>query len=248
MASELNQRVKLVREILESYLTPAVVGRVMYTALRQCAQPPTTDEQVAEFINDSIPFALGDFGGDLVGKADREAILERLEFLFTRGPASIPPPEAMIDISIDFDDETDDENGQRDPTITRAMPTSRFLPVPVLVATSDAHFGSFLEASMGFHRVEATGAATTDELARALTTMAPLVMIIDAVSPPAFSSAAALAEYEALSGDVILVLWGQETDYGHPIASRSEGVDRRMLLSADEGLDPVFDLIASRHA
>lgn len=129
-----------------------------------------------------------------------------------------------------------------DPDATRSLPTLRH-PVPVMVVGASRRFGDKLAAALGPRRVEVTTCDSLDAIERAMARLDIALAVIDAsdfasIEPPAL--ALALGRLRPTAARVV---WAASLPYGKALLARLPG---GVSLEADEGVDPLLDLVRSR--
>lgn len=231
--------VQLVRETLEGILSPGVSSRIMFEALQHFGRVPSTSDDVRAMVHASLPPVLR----DRVGAADRDAILSRLtQILEGCGDGSGNRDDAsdFLDIDVDLADE---ETGA-----TLAAPISVAEPVPVVIASASEHLAYCFEAALGAARIGVTTAGDEAGLRHAAFARSPLLVVIDAVEAPGVRAAVLANAIRGLPEATVVVVWGADGGYGVELASAlGDGESRVVLLERAEGVEPILDLVSSRH-
>jgi len=225
--------VQLIRERLERVLAPRVATSVIFDALdRWDGGIPGTAEEVLEMVRGP----LGAILLERLGPDESDAVVADLESRL-RGPA-LEPDEVFVEI--DVEEELDDSR--------TALMTSVPHPVSVLVAGSAPAFGELLVASLGEARVHVHGADDEPSLRHATFSANPLIVVVDATTPPEIAPSALAAAIRGLPDATLAVVWGEETPYGRETRARVESLGAEALyLPRREGIGPLLDLVLSRH-
>ena len=104
-----------------------------------------------------------------------------------------------------------------------------------------------LRAALGGIQIQVVSAADVPTAQTAATKENPEVIVIDALAP--ISDPDAVMDFlAALPQTTTSVLWGEEQPFGRDL--KHQAVQRRLKLTTverSEGVDPVLDLIRSRH-
>jgi len=120
-------------------------------------------------------------------------------------------------------------------------------PVRVLVLSRSASIAVRLRAALGGLQVHVSSASDATSAREVGAKYDPEVVVIDALAPIADADTVMLF-VEALPPTSTSVLWGEEQAFGRQM--KHEAVQRRVKLTTverSEGVEPVLDLIRSRH-
>lgn len=209
--------VEALRTALGELLPRDLGAQLLFEALRPLPSLPRSDEEVEALVRGSLREALIRHSG-----ADRGAALADGLALLIRN-----------------------ERPRRDADSTRSMPTLR-RPVPVMVLGASDRFTERLDAVLGPKRVETLPCHDLDQLQRAVRRQEIALAVIDAsdfapIEPKELAKA--LSELRATTARVV---WCATLPYGRALLKAL--ADQAVVsLESEEGIEPLLDLIRSRH-
>jgi len=234
MKSSVREEVHVVREVLEGALPPEVATAAMFAALsRWQGGVPSNLQDVLDLCHGPLREILERRVGDVV----TGELMKRLDRVLVNGDRT------GTDIPLDIDVELDGE-----PSITITMPIVWREPVSVLIISGRSTFSARLEASLGAARLHTTLATTVHEIRRTTFSEAPLLALVDCVSPPEISQADLASALKDLPDQVLVVIWGEDQSFGEALAPHLLASDvESVALSRHEGIGPLLDLILSRY-
>jgi len=234
MQTSVREEVHVVREVLEGALPPEVATAAMFAALsRWEGGVPSSRQDVLDLCHGPLKEILLRRVGDLV----TDELLNRLDRVLVHGDRT------GTDIPLDIDIELDGE-----PSITITMPIVWREPVSVLIISGRSTFSARLEASLGAARLHTTLATSVHEIRRATFSEAPLLALVDCVSPPDVSEAELASALKDLPDQVLVVIWGEDEPCGEALAPHLLACNvESVTLARSEGIGPLLDLILSRY-
>jgi hypothetical protein len=121
-------------------------------------------------------------------------------------------------------------------------------PVRVLVLSKTTSMAVRLRAALGGFQIQVASASDTGAARTVGKRLDPEIIVIDADAPISDADGVMLF-IETLPMTSTSVLWGEDQTFGRTL--KHEAVQRRVKLTTvdrSEGVDPVLDLIRSRHA
>lgn len=217
-------QVRIMREALEGVLSPKLAQAVLFEALGDSGQLPSSSEELLTLVRGPVQDAVQRrSGGDAA-----TAVVTRLEGILGRRPSERPPAP--------------------DGEATVAVPTDEH-PVAVLVVSAGPWFGGRLAAALGPDRVGPVFASDEVGVQAALAEHGPAIVIVDATDFPAMDPESAAATLRGLPSTATAAVWGGELPYGRRVAFalQESGVDA-MTFPRKNGIDPLLDLIRARRA
>lgn len=217
---------RLVREHLETVVSPSMAASVLFEALGAGSMPRSATETEA-----------------LVAGPLRSALKERMrpgeadslidDVLTALAPALAAQPE---------------HRDRADDTLEVPVSSSGQAVRLAIMSSSDA-FAQNIEAALGPARVSAVTFRSAVALRRALEVIltTPDVVVVDASRFPAIEPSELASTFQALADTAVRVVWGADLPYGSALmrevrarAGKATSVDR------GEGIGPILDLIGSR--
>lgn len=224
----------MVREVLEGVVSPAVATSVLFEALEASGRPPpSTLDEMRLFAEGPLDAALRKRLRD----GDASQVRALVGELFERALGS---DGGEVDIDVDLGDDDATATAQMS-VVTR--------PVPVVVLSSTPHFADRLLACLGEDRVKSVAASDEATLSKGVFAYSALVVVIDAVSPARVDGAALAAALRRLPNGATTVIWGSETDHGNTLVDALvRGGASAITLARSEGIEPLLDLVLSRHS
>ena len=230
----------LLREALESYMAPEVATSVLFDALERAGGPPPGSLEAAR------SFARGALADAVRGRVEaKEAseIIHDIDQLFDR---AIEGDGVTLDVEVDLTLASDAGGGEGG-TSTHVMQVVRS-PVPVVVLSEGALFAEKLVICLGEDRVATASVSTEAGLRKTVFAHAPLLVLIDAVSPAAIEAAALCSAIKALPTNALPILWGSQSAWARSVLPALDAAGTRVLtIDRDEGIEPLLDLILSRY-
>lgn len=232
LQATVRQEVHIVREVLEGAFTPELATQLMFEALQAVGNVPTSEDQVLKFCRGP----LAQIVEDMVGEHARAAVLLRLEQVLVKGDST----GTDIPIDVDLDPE---------PSLTMVMPTVWREPVSVLVVSSTGDFAQRLHAALGAARVTVATVDGETEVRKGVFQMSPLLVVVDATAAPSMERGAIATAFRGLPDNVLPVVWGAETEFGHGLAQAmlAAGVSNAISLRFGEGIPAFLDLVLARY-
>lgn len=218
------------RRGLERVLSPATATGAIFEALDRWQHGvPADRDAVLALIRGPLTEVLRERVG-----VDRTAALVRSLEAELEGAGATD-----LDVDVEIEDEIEDIPETVQMT---AVPH----PVSVLIVGATDEFARRLVTALGEDRVKVETVRDEWQVRHAVFSGSPLVVVVDACAPPAVRPPE-LAELLAQVPEATLpILWGNETDYGK--AMRAKGLGQRVVsLPRSEGIEPLFDLVLSRH-
>ena len=231
MVRALSPEVHRIRSVLETVLAPEIATSVMFAALsRYGSDVPAAHDDVTTFVRGALKDELERrFGGEKL-----ELLRSKLEHVLGTSAA-----DALPDIDIDVDE---------DPSVTMPVRIAFKQPVGVLVIAGDTAFADRLTASLGSARVNATAVHDVAELRRATFSKMPLLVFVDASSPPTDDAPTLARAIRDMPANVTVVLWGTDLTYGRELDRALEGTDAEPVrVRGEDGFAPMLDLILARY-
>jgi len=209
--------VEALRTALGELLPRDLGAQLLFEALRSVPSLPRSDEEVEALVQGSLRAALIRKTGADRGAALAENLAQHIR----------------------------KERPRRDADATRSMPTLR-RPVPVMVLGASDRFSERLSAVLGPKRVETLPCHDLDQFQRAMHRQEISLAVIDAsdfapVEPKELAET--LAELRATTARVV---WCASLPYGRTLLG-CMGDQSVVSLEAEEGIEPLLDLIRSRH-
>ncbi|NOY93321.1 MAG: hypothetical protein GXP55_19215 [Deltaproteobacteria bacterium] len=212
------QPVEALRTALGELLPRDLGPGLLFEALRPLPTLPRSDEEVAALVHGSLRDALIRRAGETRGAALAERLAQRIR----------------------------EERPPRDADATRSMPTLRH-PVPVVFVAAGDGFSDKLTASLGPKRIEALPCHDLDEFQRALRREEIALAVVDASDFAPIEPKELAEALSTLRATTARVVWSASLPYGRALIA-SLGDQATVSLEADEGIEPLLDLIRSRHA
>lgn len=221
MATEPAQ-VRIMREALEGVLSSKVAQAVLFEALGDSGQLPSSSEELLRLVRGPVHEAVRRRSGP--GEAG--AVVDRLEDLLGRR-ASQPPPSADAEATIAVRTESE--------------------VVSVLIISAGPWFGGRLSAALGPERVSPVFASDPVGVLAALAEHAPNIVIVDATDFPAMGPGQVAGALRELPATSTAAVWGGDLPYGKKVAfALQEGGLEAMVCPRNAGIDPLLDLIRAR--
>ena len=217
---------RLVREHLETVVSPSMAASVLFEALGAGSMPRNATETVA-----------------LVAGPLRNALKERMR----PGEADSLIEDVLTALAPALAAQSE-HRYRADDTLEVPVSSSGQAVRLAVMSASDA-FAQHIEAALGPARVSAVTFRSTIALRRALEVMmtTPDIVVVDASRFPAIEPGDLAGSFEALVDTAVRVVWGADLPYGHALmrevrarGGKATSVDRA------EGVDPILDLIGSR--
>jgi hypothetical protein len=216
---------RLVRERLESVLSPSVAGAALYEALEQVVVPPASAAATVAFVTGPLTVALTSRIGDEAQPLVDEIIRALKPALSQSGSSG--------------------QWTRQDTTLE--IPLSRDAALMVLVVSASEAMATKLEGTLGTSRITAAGVRSLGGLRRALDAIAPGAIIIDATAAPQLEPADLAALISTLPRAVLRVIWGAELPFGAGCAKEIARLGgHAALLTQKEGIAPLVDLLRAR--
>jgi hypothetical protein len=219
---------RLVREKLESVLSPGLVQSALFEALAEVGgRPPTSQAAIVALVDGPLRRALkrrldDDDLGSLI-----EEILAAIQLAF----ASSPPPN---------------KGRPRDMEVTLEITRGKGA-VGVLVISGTDDLAARLQVALGPSRVAARTCTTREEIETLLHGIAPAIILVDAVEFPPVEPVELAELMAAASRSTVRAIWGADLGYGSVVLG--ELVERHAPvtpLDRREGIEPLLDLVRSR--
>lgn len=217
------------REVLESALSDAVASRVLFEALEGRPLPrglPDVRLLVRGPLAERLAARLGDDAAEIV--------VDDIDAMLTRSAAM-----GDLEIEVDVDEEA---------TITREMLHAGEAPVPVLVAAANDSLALLLAASLGAARVHAETAQDEAALRKRTFSLGPIFAVVHGADPPHGEPSGLASALAAMPASVVRLLWAADAPAAAPLVTELDrrGIDVVRLVRAN-GIDPLLDLVRSRH-
>jgi hypothetical protein len=222
----------LLREVLENIVAPQTATALLFDALERSGRgPPSTLEDARTFAQN----ALADAIRGRVRPDEASQIIRLIDEFFAR---AIENDGLAIEVDVTETGEHDD------PSATAQMAVVQ-KPVPVVVFEATGAFAERLTACLGEDRVFAVVTVDETSLRKAVFCYAPLVLVVDGVSPPPDVDPLALAAVlRGLPHASLPVLWGSETRWGRELLEVVEPAGVKLVtLDRREGIEPLLDLV-----
>lgn len=225
----------LVREALESVLTPQLAGRLLYLALVEFGlEPPSTTDDLRRFVDDALANVLREHldherSGSLLSSV-HEILKQRPRRASARSSAATMPPPGFAP-----EMETTQELPQLGPLLNVAV----FAASPSLARR--------LATTFGGHRVACMTVTKLEDVPLVSETPNASVLILDASDLTHVSAEALMQTVESLPRRVLRVVWGADLPFGrrlHSVASTE--LEQVVQLRCDHGIEPLLDLIRAR--
>jgi hypothetical protein len=215
----------LVREALEGVIEPTAASAALFDALevQGSERLPANAEELIAFVQGPLHIVVG----RRLGTTGADEIVQRIEQTIKRVVKGLPL-----------------RHGGAATTLEIMVGTG---PVRVLVLSRRSTLAVRLRAALGGMQVQVTSADGESSARDAVEAHDPEIVVIDALSP--IGDADSVMEFLAhLPATTTSVLWGEEQSFGRDLKHRA--VPRRQKLTTverSEGVNPLLDLIRSRH-
>jgi hypothetical protein len=134
---------------------------------------------------------------------------------------------------------------RKDADATRALPTLRE-PVPVVLIAAGRQFADKLAVALGPKRILALPCHDLDSLQRLIHREEVALAVIDASDFAAIEPATLARTLAGLRATTARVVWAGSLPYGRALLEQLSD-QAPVSLEADEGIEPLLDLIRSRH-
>jgi len=210
---------RMIRDALESVLSPALVDSTLEAAIRAAGREPQTPGDLVALVNGPLRAALA----GRHGAAADDVIDDLLRAL-------VPAEEARRGSS----------------EITRELPLES-AQVLVLVLSSSDTLGLELEHALGTNIVATLTYDEPVRAEKAIAFRPPAIVIIDGATFPLIEPSAMPALLSQLPTTTVRAVWGTDTPYGGAVLA--ELAARRAVftpLDRREGIAPILDLIRAR--
>lgn len=233
MASGVLAKVMQMRETLEGALSADIAGQLIFDALaeHQGGRPKSVDELLS-FVHGPLARGLASH----LGPEDAEPLLAQLV-------AQIEPDDQEVSYELEIDVTDDDANS----VDTAEMKTVAEVPVGVVVFSANPHFGESLVAAMGSQRVEATAAREVAAVRRAVFSLSPVLVIVDATQPPNEPMEGVVDVVRGLPAQTTPVVWGAELPFGAELSEHLRAQTcEHVSVAREEGIEVIIELVASR--
>lgn len=216
---------RLVRERLESVLSPTVAGAALFEALG-ASPPPTSAQTTLALVTGPLTTALT----ARLGSEQAHLLID--EITVALGPA--------------LSQEGSDGRPPRGDT-TLEIPLSGAGKLLVIVLSSSESMATQLEGALGTERVSAVAVRTAMGLRRALDAIAPGVVIVDAATFPTIEPAEVATTLSQLPRAVLRAIWGSDLPYGAVTMTECAQLGVTVTpLDRREGTAPLIDLLRAR--
>ncbi len=213
------RELRLIRDALDSVLSPALAASTLEDAIERMGGPPETPGEVMTLLNGPLRVALE----RTHGAAADDVIDDLLQLLTPRADPAAPVSE-----------------------VTRELPIET-AQVFVFVLSSSEALGREIEDALGSDRVMALTYEEPERLEKALAFRPPSIVIIDGASFPMIEPSRLPQLLASLPETTVRAIWGIDTPFGS--AALSELAHQRgsfTPLDRREGIAPVLDLIRAR--
>ncbi len=241
---------RFVREILEGTFTPDLADELISDALD--GHPPLQDA------SDVLAFCRGPLAQLLEARAGagvRHMVLETLEpVLGASAKRATAPPPAITEtapgsVAIDIDVDGADEKDSTKATVQIPL-VSKGEQVSVLIVAGSDQLAETLLRALGEDRVAPRTTNNEQELRRAIFSVIPNLLVVDAAYAPSDVPRGGIATVlKALPVTVQPVVWGADTDYGRGLveAMKAAGAEAAFL-DRTTGIATLLDLVRARLA
>ncbi|RLB46303.1 MAG: hypothetical protein DRJ42_27975 [Deltaproteobacteria bacterium] len=215
----------LVREVLESAIESTTASAVLFDALEvdPSEHLPRSVDELFAFVRGPLRLVVGRRMKD----GDPDQVIADIEAAIQSTLEGRPPRSLAGGATLEIHVGTG--------------------PVRVLVLSKSSGVAIRLRASLGGLQINVANAATPEEAAEVAGALDPEVVVIDALAP--VGGVDEILDYvQTLPATTTTLLWGEEQPIGRQIELRA--VERRVNLTTverAEGVDPVLDVIRSRH-
>jgi hypothetical protein len=221
---------RLVREHLESVLSPSLAGQVLFEALG------VAGGRMPKTVRDTTFLVEGPL---------RAVLEERLR----KGEADALVADVMAALAPALASETSAPAPLRG-DVTLEVPLSvAGEAVRLVVLSAEETFAVQIEGALGSSRVSAVTLRSAQALSRVLNVpvTAPEVLVVDASRFPPIEPGDLAAALDAVPDTVPRAIWGSDLPYGaaviREVAARK---GRATPFDRTEGVDPILDLVRSR--
>ena len=240
----------LIRESLESLITPMLAQQALFDAMESAAADPHGDDtDLRVFVQGDLRAALERRTSSRVADDAVDHIVALLTQALGPAPALTTPPFATPKAAA-----ANAEGARRDsfptPTVGATLEVRPILgPVRALVVARHRRLADSLRSALGPGRV---AVAFSDDQARAALLLAqldPTLVLVDGSDPPDIAFPA-LAEVFVHGGErTQYVLWGSEDANARGLLEALQAQQPGFTpLERREGVDPLFDMIRARGA
>jgi hypothetical protein len=209
--------IRLLRESLETALSPDAVASLLFSALQERGGVPSGRAEMLALVRGPVRRGLL----SQLGEPHTSDVLERVEAMMMR--AVLP-------------------TRRRDDEITRDMIFSEDA-LRVVVASAREHLAQRLTAAFGDERLMALTAEDETTLVARLRAK-PFLVLVDGAQFPHIEPAALVARLAPIAERTLGAVWGGDLPYGHAVlgAARDAGVGVTPF-DRGEGLEPLIDLL-----
>ena len=237
--------IRVVRETLEGLMRPEVATSVLFHAMQDGGGPPETHEQVMALVRGPISILVDERMGAGFGDELLRSIEHRLRFggLPSSKPPPPAPPEEDLLATVEMSLEDDDDDYE--PSVTKTVHLVD-RPVPVVVHSPADTLTRILRFALGAHRVAPSSVGDAHALQRAIFARAPLFVLVDAERLDEREVERVARVLDKMPTQTMPVVWGLETVPGRMLERRVRN-PLALSLHRVEGIEPVCDLILSRH-
>lgn len=226
---------RLVREKLESVLSPQLASSILFEALAEVGgRPPASGEATLALVEGPLARVLGRRVRGTEGDVIMGELLEMLRAIV--GPVLTPvTPMSRAQV--------------RELEVTLEIALDKGA-VGVLVLAGKEDLAMRLEAALGPGRVATRTLTTGGELTTAMRSgRVPPIVLVDAVEFPSIEPVDLAKLLERSPPGTVHAIWGADLAYGSVVLG--ELVERRIPatpLDRREGIEPFLDLVRSRRA
>lgn len=240
---------RFIREVLEGTFAPDQADEILSDALEQ---HPTleTAADVLEFCRGPLAALIE----ERAGAGMKHAVLESLEPVLGASVkrATMPPPSEITDTApgslegLDIDVDVDEDKGKT----TVQIPMAEGGRVSVLIIAKSNRLADTLLRALGDDRVVPQTTNDEQELRRAIFSMMPNLLVVDAAYDPSEISRGGVATVmKALPVSIQPVVWGSDTEYGRGLvgAMKAAGAEAAYL-DRTTGIATLLDLVRARLA
>ncbi len=236
---------RLLREALEGVVAPSLVSPLLFEALEPYgARLPSGPDGLLEMARGPLAAAVA----KRIGRDEAEELVQRAERLVAHAQSAArpatPTPEPALRAAMTFPR----PNSPRDRDNTALVPTTPDA-VPVLVVADGAGLALRLDTALGASRVSARSLASLVALRDHLSNHgSPSLLLVDASDFPAIAPEELVAAVRLGPPTMFRAVWGSDLPYGRSVlAAAGHGHPALLGLDRAHGVDPLLDLIRSRH-
>lgn len=215
---------RLVRERLESVLSPSVAGAALFEALGE-APPPTSARATLSLVEGPLLAALGArIGGDEARHVVDEIATALAHALNEEASGQAPRGDTTLEI-----------------------PVGGTGGLSVIVVSETDAMARQLEGALGSTRICAIAVRSAKGLELALGSTAPGVVIVDAARFAPLEPAQLAATLASLPRSVLRAIWGSDLPYGAATIAECARLGTGVTsLDRREGIAPLVDLVRAR--